>query len=192
MRIQNSEACHVSRGQNPEARSRKLSPVFCLLSPRRSAATGFTLIELLVVITIIAILAGLTIGASKYALTKAAISRTKGEIKAMEAALEDYKADNGVYPPSTAFRVDAVNNCTNLYNVLAGGQKKYMTFKVAQLRQVSATATNILDAFGKPYNYYRNPSSPSTQTNQVTYDLWSYGPDGQDSTGDDITNWQSF
>jgi len=70
----------------------------------RSSVTGyrrpgaFTLIELLVVMTIILILAGLVLATSGYVQRKGARSRTEAEIAALSAALESYKADNGVYP----------------------------------------------------------------------------------------------
>src|SRR5579859_4480662 len=63
-----------------------------------SSPAGFTLIELLTVLIIIAILAGLIVGAAKYALTKAGTSQAKTEVASMEGALESYKNDNGVYP----------------------------------------------------------------------------------------------
>lgn len=59
---------------------------------------GFTLIELLVVMSIITVLAGLTLSTMSYAQNKAARDRTKTEISAMEVALESYKVDNGDYP----------------------------------------------------------------------------------------------
>lgn len=62
---------------------------------------GFTLIELLTVMTIIGILAGLVLGTFKFVQEKAARSRAEAEIKAMEAGLESYKADNGAYPDNS-------------------------------------------------------------------------------------------
>jgi len=63
---------------------------------------GFTLIELLVVMAIILVLAGLVLSISSYVQNKGARSRAEAEIAAMSAALESYKADNGIYPRATA------------------------------------------------------------------------------------------
>ncbi len=61
-------------------------------------SSGFTLIEMLVVLVIIMVLAGIIVGAAKYARTKAARSRAQAEIAAIETALESYKSDYGAYP----------------------------------------------------------------------------------------------
>src|SRR6059058_2822087 len=63
-----------------------------------SARSAFTLIELVVVVGIILILAGLVLSTAGYARKKGARARAETEIAAMSAALESYKADNGVYP----------------------------------------------------------------------------------------------
>ena len=59
---------------------------------------GFTLIELLVVISIIMILAGLTLSLFTYANTKAGSDRARAEISALSLAIESYKIENGDYP----------------------------------------------------------------------------------------------
>ncbi len=67
---------------------------------------AFTIIELLVVIALIIILAGLILSTVGYVQKKGARSRAETEIAAISAALENYKADNAVYPrdptPNTA------------------------------------------------------------------------------------------
>ena len=50
------------------------------------------------VIIIILILAGLILSISSYVQNKGARARAETEIAAMSAALESYKADNGIYP----------------------------------------------------------------------------------------------
>ncbi len=51
---------------------------------------------------IILVLAGLILSISGYVQNKGARSRAEAEIAAMSAALESYKADNGIYPRTTA------------------------------------------------------------------------------------------
>src|SRR5215831_13954172 len=59
---------------------------------------GFTLIELVLVVGIIAVLSALVLSTVGYARKKGARARAETEIAALSAALENYKADNGVYP----------------------------------------------------------------------------------------------
>jgi type II secretory pathway pseudopilin PulG len=63
---------------------------------------AFTILELLIVISIIIVLAGLTIATMGYVQNKGAHSRAETEIAAISTALESYKADNGVYPTDPA------------------------------------------------------------------------------------------
>src|SRR5207244_12704599 len=88
-----------------------------------------TIIELLVVIIIILILAGLILSISSYVQNKGARARAETEIAAMSAALESYKADNGVYPtsantnsldPATTNPSSYVTACRSLYIQLNG------------------------------------------------------------------------
>ncbi len=67
-----------------------------------AATSAFTVVELLVVMSIILVLAGLILATSSYVHNKGARSRAEAEIAAMSAALENYKADNGIYPTDTS------------------------------------------------------------------------------------------
>lgn len=59
---------------------------------------GFTLIELLIVVAIIGILASIAVPNFTEALTRAKISRAKGDLRTLASALEMYYMDNGNYP----------------------------------------------------------------------------------------------
>jgi type II secretory pathway pseudopilin PulG len=77
-----------------------------------AATSAFTIIELLIVMSIIIVLAGLILATSGYVQKKGARSRAETEIAAISAALESYKADNGIYPQGNA----AVANTTPPYD----------------------------------------------------------------------------
>ena len=173
-------------------------PASSIQNPASRFSRAFTLLELLAVIIIIGILAGMILGFTKYAMTSGATSRTKSEIAAMEAALENYKNDYGAYPitppgrPLDTTSAPNYGNSWRVYSALVDGSKKYMSFKPNQLQQVSLTETNIIDAFGTPYSYYCTAPVQADQTNKPSFDLWSYGPNGvnDEGNGDDICNWR--
>ncbi|MDD4412671.1 MAG: prepilin-type N-terminal cleavage/methylation domain-containing protein [Patescibacteria group bacterium] len=63
---------------------------------------GFTLIELLIVIVIIGILASLTIASLGTGRTKARDARRVSDIGQLQVALEEYRNDEGTYPPTSS------------------------------------------------------------------------------------------
>jgi type II secretory pathway pseudopilin PulG len=167
------------------------------------AAGAFTIIELLVVISIIIVLAGLILATSGYVTKKGARSRAEAEIAAMSAALESYKADNGVYArdPTTT---DAVDPRTPvdfpsyqlasrfLYGELSGDKdfngridpveqqnKSYFTFKPQMLgitKNPDGTTKSIdyiRDPFGNSYGYSTAYQTSPSKGYNPTFDLWS-------------------
>src|SRR2546423_15553710 len=71
---------------------------------------AFTIIELLVVIAIIITLAGLILSTVGYVQKKGSRSRAETEIAAISAALESYRADNGIYPTTPATNLLKANS----------------------------------------------------------------------------------
>jgi general secretion pathway protein G len=157
---------------------------------------AFTIIELLVVIALIIILAGLILSTVGYVQNKGARSRAETEIAAMSAALENYKADNGIYPRDTTnHTTDNLNARATidfskyqpasqyLYGQLAGdpdfdglpntNSKSYMVFKPNQTGKDANGKIYLRDPFGNSYGYstaYQR--DPNTGYNP-TFDLWS-------------------
>ena len=74
---------------------------------------GFTLIELLIVITILGVLAAIVVFAVGSATSDSKKSACGSDRKAVEVALEAYKARNGVYPTGA--------DQTAVLGVLTGG-----------------------------------------------------------------------
>ena len=160
------------------------------------ANRGFTLIELLVVIAIIIILGGLILSTADYVQKKGARSRAEAEIAAMSAALESYKADNGIYPacpsPTPGAHAlyqalsgdgnDAIRGTATSTGVIASTGKSYMALKNNMLKPIPADATaRIVDPFGNDYGY----NSPGA--NNLTFDLWSTA--GNAASTQWIKNW---
>jgi prepilin-type N-terminal cleavage/methylation domain-containing protein len=162
--------------------------------------SSFTLIELLVVMAIIAILASLILYAGNAVIIKGQRSRAAAEIQAMSTALEGYKTDNGIYPPTTALTLTTNNYATTdpngaagayqqssqiLYQALSGQTnfldttvvgKAYMSFKANQLgNATAATGTTA------PNSTYSTGTSTGGGTTNFPYngngffDLWSTG-----------------
>ena len=167
---------------------------------------AFTLVELLIVLVIIFILGGLVLATSGYVQKKGKRSRAEAEIAAMAAALENYKADNGVYPREGVTDNLDVNTTTlsnyeapslKLYEYLSGDSNhdraaesnSYFPFKPNQLNPTdqTKTVTSLRDPFGNPYAYSTMKASDSTKNGfNPTFDLWSVA-DG--APGTDQTKW---
>jgi prepilin-type N-terminal cleavage/methylation domain-containing protein len=142
---------------------------------------SFTLVELLTVMTIIAILAALTLAAANGVFNTGARARARGEVQAMSTALEGYKTDNGIYPPvaglttntysasdgsssggvyqqSSQLLYQALSGQTNYADVPVSTSKSYMTFYGYSTGTVPGAATT-----NYPYN------------GNGFFDLWSTG-----------------
>ncbi|MCU0794599.1 MAG: type II secretion system GspH family protein [Akkermansiaceae bacterium] len=171
-------------------------------NPIRNRRRGFTLIELMVSISIIVLLSGLVIGGYSYVQARQAKEKAKVQIGMLQLALEEYKADHGVYPPG--FRAAGTTGTTALYNALFNG----WVYNAAGTRVSGVTARvylpaldpnndpqgwidqtsgiKILDPWGVEYRYRVNDNSrtpPRVFSANPDFDLWSCGPDGTSTAG---------
>ena len=144
---------------------------------------GFTLVELLVVIAIIGILISLVTAGAQAARRRAAVSKAKTTIAALEAAVAMYQGDMGEYPESgNQSLVGALQDDPHD----ADWQGPYMEFKRDDLDEEG----NLIDPWGNPYEFISvNGGAPEHRPR--SYDLFSFGPNGQDDGGavDDLCNW---
>lgn len=129
---------------------------------------GFTLIELLLVLVILAALAAIV--TPKFAKRSEQARKTSAstQISQFEVALDAFEIDVGRYPTTSEGLEALVKKPANA----EGWQQAYLKRDVP------------LDPWGNEY-IYRYPG----QYNEDGYDLYSYGPDGKQGGGDDITNW---
>ena len=181
---------------------------FVIRASSFSVTFGFTISELLIVIAVIIVLAGLVLSTVGYVLKKAAASRADTEIAAMSAALESYKADNGIYP-TDSIKTEQVDPAVSptpaaaslyLYEQLSGDTnddrapegKSYFTFKPGMLlpaRPSTDPVTAIRDPFGNPYGYSTARASGHAYGYNPTFDLWSTGGDTAGDQSHWIKNW---
>jgi type II secretory pathway pseudopilin PulG len=173
----------------------------------RKTVRAFTIIELLIVMAIIIVLAGLIVATAGYVQKKGYRSRAEAEIAAISAALENYKADNGVYPRDSA--TDNLNVSTTsvsdydepslkLYEYLSGDTnydriaetKTYFPFRPNELSPADQTqlVTAVRDPFGNSYGYStaKSANPDGTVGYNPTFDLWSIA-DGK--AGTDQAKW---
>lgn len=155
-----------SKIQNQESKIFNSPSSLNPLTPRRSSA-AFTLVELLAVITIIGILAGLTLGAAGAVRRHGATSTAKAEVAALQAACDRYFADNNLYPSNISVNpASSVNPSgytpagqalfTNLIGSanlsVAPTSKRYLEPKPAMV--FTNTSPNyFIDPWGYAYGY---------------------------------------
>ncbi len=176
---------------------------------------GFTILELLVVISIILVLAGLVLATSAYVWKKGARSRTEAEIAAISAGLESYKADNGIYPTTSAtdsLKANAEGNPSSskyvdagkdLYIRISGDSdgnpttadtaKNYMASLKPNMLSPAPPGPNtyIKDPFGNCYGYSTVKALAPTGSDgyNPTFDLWSTSGTSTPNNPPDQSEW---
>ncbi|MFL6538838.1 MAG: type II secretion system protein, partial [Chthoniobacterales bacterium] len=122
---------------------------------------AFTIIELLVVMAVIIVLAGLILGTSSYVQKKGARSRAEAEIAAMSAALESYKADNGVYPNDAT---------TNALDPTGTDPTQYQSAALSLYKAITGDTNANRQPTGKGYfNFKPNQLYPTDGTSAVQF-----------------------
>ena len=125
--------------------------------------SAFTLVELLAVITIIGILAGLTLGAAGAVRRHGANSTAKAEVAALQAACDRFYADNNSYPINSAVN-PASSVAPSGYN--AAGQALFTNLVGSATLSAAPTTKRYLEP--KPAMVYTNG------TPNYLVDPWGY------------------
>lgn len=139
-------------------------------SARRLAERGFTLVEMLVVISIIALIMALVGPRVLNFLTESKVKAAKIQIESLSSALDLYALDTGRYPSSS----EGLDALMQPPGNTASWNGPYLKGSIVPK-----------DPWGNSY-IYRSPGQHGT------YDILSYGADGQEGgTGAaaDISSW---
>lgn len=133
---------------------------------RSGRSAGFTLMEMILVLLIIVALMGMVIFKMSTNVDDANITSARGSVSQLETTLLRYKVLTGHLPTQQEGLEILVSP--------AGGKSRQ-----AFLKQGALT-----DPWGRIFQY-RNPA----QRSGGDFDVFSYGPDGQENTADDVGNW---
>ena len=131
---------------------------------------GFTLIEVLLVMVILTVLAAVVVPKFTKRSEQARITAANTDISNLEVALDAFEVDIGRYP-TTAEGLKALVDQPSLSRP-SSWKGPYINRGVPN------------DPWGNQY-VYTMPGKHNTEG----FDLYSYGPDGQDGGSDDIDNW---
>lgn len=131
--------------------------------------SGFTLVELLVVIIVLGLLVGLVGPRLWGQVAKSKQATARAQIELLGSALDQYRLDNGAYPPG----LDALNQKPA---TTANWNGPYLKKAVPN------------DPWGYPYKYKCCPGQFGE------YDLWSEGADGApggEGENADVVSWDT-
>lgn len=163
---------------------------------------GFTLIEVLVVMTIIMLLAALTIGGLQFVKTKRDNNRAEIHINLLSKAIEEYKLDNGDYPGDADAGGSSGENQSNMlfqalyYEGFLAGDDGSASIYLSELDPLNdsqkwlegtGASTKIIDPWKREYLYRRGSGAVNPD-----YDLWSRGEDGDEPDANDKDDIRNF
>jgi general secretion pathway protein G len=144
--------------------------------PTRQKRAGFTLIEMLVVLAILVLLMSMVGPRILGSRKKADISAAKSQIGMLNASLESYSVDMKDFPTTEQGLKSLIESPDD-----KGGKDKETKWDGPYISKSPIPK----DPWGHDYQY----EFPPKHGKDKTPNIWSFGPDGEDNTDDDIVSW---
>lgn len=142
------------------------------ISMTLSLQKGFSLMEIMIAVAIMGILAGVGIPMYSSYLKNARMKRTESTLALFKNEINRYNADTGRYPRALDDLIDKPDADSPLSKKWQG---PYIDVKGGGLPE---------DAWGQDFVYELTPGGTHP------YELYSYGPDGEDAPEEDrISAW---
>ena len=143
----------------------------CAISNFSRRRRGFTLLEVLLVLLILGIIGAMAVIAIGPMQRNAYIKAAQAQVSAFSTPLQAYRLDLANFP-STSQGLDALRSPPSDLASPTKWNGPYLAKPIPR------------DPWGNEYRY-EHPGKYQTDGP----DIWSLGPDGADSTEDDIGNW---
>ena len=137
--------------------------------------SGMSLLEILIVLSIMAVLIAIIAPRILGSQKKADIKATRLQISNIEEAVKLYAADNRTFPQSE-------EGLAALFDKPAD-EKRAKNWDGPYFDGEESP----VDPWGNEFKY----EYPPTHGTRDFPDIWSFGPDGEENTDDDIVNWSS-
>ena len=141
---------------------------------QRQKRGGFTLLEVMIVLFILVTIGALMIFNVQAARERAHLQTAKAYVLTLRNAVDQYDATVGYPPTAEQGGLAALITCpANLTEAKWGGPYIHDTV--------------FLDPWRNEYQYASPPSRSSKSRN---FEIWSFGPDREDGTEDDVNSWE--
>ncbi|MCP5541510.1 MAG: type II secretion system protein [Akkermansiaceae bacterium] len=171
---------------------------------------GFTLIELLVAISVVGVLASITIASISGIMATMKRHQIRQLLATLEGGLENYRQENGVYPvnPGAGDDTAAVEGAVILYRHLSGDfdmdpQGTVDNGKTVYVEGLAHWFKNgysqpfhggfaVVDPLGEPVRNLADPPNQDPKaTRNPSFDLWSIAGDRKKPPNEAqwVTNW---